>query len=97
MSSRDTQELLGSRGVPNLGTHRLLAVRQGYITEHILHSVGPLRLSFVHILADSQQKVGLANTFVPDDDHLVEIVERLLGVVQGVRKVSSRCIRIDSV
>ena len=98
---RDAQELLGSRGVPDLGSHRLIAVGQGDVPEHVLDTVGPLWLSFIDVLTDSEEEVGLAYAFVADDDDLVEIIKRLSRIIDGVREMGSRvaqvrCIRVRS-
>ena len=98
---RDAQELLGSRGVPDLGSHRLIAVGQGDVPEHVLDTVGPLWLGFIDVLTDSEEEVGLAYAFVADDDDLVEIIKRLSRIIDGVREMGSRvaqvrCIRVRS-
>lgn len=80
-------------------SHRLVAVRQGDVPEDVLHAVSSLWLGFVEVLTDSEQEVGLADALIADDDDLVEIIERLIRIVDGVRELCSclahrGCIRV---
>ena len=65
-------------------SHCLVAVRQGDVPEDVLHAVGSLWLGFVEVLTDSEQEVGLAHALVADDDDLVEIIKRLIWIIDGV-------------
>lgn len=83
MNSGDAEELLRARGVPDLCTDALVAVRQRHRPELELHSIGRLRLLLEESFRNSQHEVGLADGLVTNDNNLVEVIETLLRVIEG--------------
>ena len=76
--------MLGSRSIPDLGPHLLVAVGQLISFPFELHPICGLGLLLVNALANPEEQIRFANTFISDHDELVEVVKRLLGIFQDL-------------
>lgn len=84
MRRRNVEEVLGTRSVPDLCFHFLIAVGKIDGTEQEFDSVSLLRTRIVVVLGDPEQEVGLSDSLIADDNDLVKVVECLGWIVQRI-------------
>lgn len=88
MGSRDAQKLLGTRSVPDLRSHPLVAVRQVNRFEFEFYTVGHFWFLFEDAFRYSEKEIRFAHLFITYDDYFVEVVEAFVGVIKRPTSIS---------